>query len=70
MGNAIDYFYTVFTRIMDFLSWGWDLLQSGIDFISTSFKWLFSMIHYLPLPVQGILTIFLVLGVLCLIFHR
>lgn len=70
MGQAIEYIYTCFTRLMDFLSYAWDLLNAGIDFIKTSYDYIISVIHYLPLPVQGSLTLLCCIAVIFLIFRR
>lgn len=70
MTNILEYIYTVFTRIFDFLSWGWDLLNNGIDFISQSFSWIVSMVQVFPTSLQVSFTLLIILAVLCLVFHR
>ena len=70
MSQFIDFLYTVFTRIMDFLSWSWDLLNDGITFVTTSFNWFSGLVLHLPAAVQGTFLLALVLGCLCLFFNR
>lgn len=70
MGNAIEYIYTCFTRIFDFLSWGWDMLNAGIDYIKSVFDFMTSIVHTFPLPLQGTLALMLCIAVVFLVFHR
>ena len=70
MSGFLDYLYTVFTRIWNYITWVFDFLNDSIDFISTSFSWLSDMVLNLPAAVQGAFLLAIVLGVVCLILNR
>ena len=70
MGNFIDYFYTLLTRIWDYITWVFDFLNDSIDFMSTSFSWLSGMVLNLPVAVQGVFLLAIVLAIVCLILNR
>lgn len=70
MGNFIDYFYTLLTRIWDYITWVFDFFNDSIDFMTTSFSWLSGLVLNLPAVVQGVFLLAIVLGIVCLILNR